>query len=241
MNTISIVTPQNIELEYDLGSLGDRIVGRILDWLVLFAYVILVIVAIGFSRLEGFFSSFPWAAVFLMIPVVFYDLASELLLNGQSVGKKVMGIKVVSLNGEQPNLSQYLIRWVFRIVDFTLTSGIIALILVAVTQKKQRLGDILAGTVLVKTKPRTYFSETFYAPATGNYQVSYPEVIHLKDQDVQLIKEILNNVNRSGNYELAQQAQQKVETVLNIRSRHFEPKEFLVAVISDYNHLTSQL
>lgn len=69
----------------------------------------------------------------------------------------------------------------------------------------------------------------------------YPEVINLRDQDVQLIKEVLKSINQSGNAMLAFQAQQKVETVLNIQSRHYDAKSFLTAVLIDYNFLTSKL
>lgn len=242
MNTISITTSQNIELEYDLGSLGDRIIGRVLDFLVLIAYVVLIIAIIGFSNFGRFSEKNAWFVIIFIAPVVFYDLLSEMFLNGQSVGKKVMGIKVISLNGDRATFSQYLIRWLFRIVDFSFSGSLVALITVAVSEKKQRLGDIVAGTVLVKTKPRTQISDTIYHSGHGDdYQVMYPEVINLRDQDVQLIKEVLISVNRSGNTILAFQAQQKVEQVLNIKSRHYDSKSFLNAVLLDYNYLTSRL
>jgi uncharacterized RDD family membrane protein YckC len=134
MNTISITTSQNIELEYELGSLGDRILGRILDGLVITGYIIILFSLIGFGKLEKFTQYHPWIMVtFVGFPVVFYDLLSEILLNGQSVGKKVMGIKVISLNGNQASLGQYLIRWLFRIVDFSISGSIVALVMVAVT------------------------------------------------------------------------------------------------------------
>ena len=162
MNTISIVTTQNIELDYDLASLGDRIIGRLLDGLVLAGYVIAIFLLIGFGNINEFFSNNSWVIIFFILPIVFYDLLCELLLNGQSVGKKVMGIKVISLNGAQPSLSQYLLRWTFRLVDFSLSGSLVAVIMVAASEKKQRLGDLVAGTVLVKTKPRTQFNDTWY-------------------------------------------------------------------------------
>ena len=242
MNTISITTSQNIELEYDLGSLGDRILGRILDFLVLIAYGIVLFAIIGFGNLGRFTERNGWLMLlFLGIPVVFYDLLSEMLLNGQSVGKKIMGIKVISLNGSQASFSQYLIRWLFRIVDFSFSGSMVALIMVAVTEKKQRLGDLVAGTVLVKTKPRVQISDTIFQTVQEDYTVTYPEVINLRDQDVQLIKEILKNVTQSGNTVLAFQAQQKVEKVLNIHSQHSDSKSFLNTVLIDYNYLTSRL
>ena len=243
MNTISITTSQNIELEYDLGSLGDRIIGRILDFLVLIAYGVILFAIIGFGNLGRFTDQNIWLmVVFLGFPYAFYDLLSEMFLNGQSVGKKIMGIKVISLNGNQASFSQYLIRWLFRIVDFSLTGSLVALITVAATEKKQRLGDIVAGTVLVKTQPRIQISDTtFHSVQEDNYEVTYPEVINLRDQDVQLIREILNSVTQSGNTILAFQAQQKVEQVLNIHSRHTDSKSFLNTVLVDYNYLTSKL
>lgn len=242
MQTITITTPQNIELEYELGSLGDRIVGAIIDWLIIIAYVVVIIATIGLGHFGGLSGIYKFLIILLALPAVFYDLASELLLNGQSLGKKVMSIKVISLSGEQPSFSQYLIRWVFRLIDFTISSNMVGVIMVAVTEKKQRLGDLIAGTTLVKTKPRTALHDTWYEPATANtYQVTYPEVIDLKDHDVQLIKEVILSVRRTGNTMLALQAQQKIEQVLHIQSRQPEPMLFLQRVLLDYNYLTSQL
>ena len=242
MNTISIVTTQNIELDYDLASLGDRIIGRLLDGLVLAGYVIAIILMIGFGNIDQFFNNNGWMIIIIILPVVLYDLVSEIFLNGQSVGKKVMGIKVISLNGAQPALSQYLMRWVFRLVDFSMSGSLVAVIMVAASQKKQRLGDLVAGTVLVKTKPRTHFNDTWYQPTSETeYVVTYPEVINLKDRDIQLVKEVLNSVNRSGNLGLAHQAKDKIETVLNIKSKHFEARDFLYAILEDYNHLTARM
>jgi uncharacterized RDD family membrane protein YckC len=242
MNTITITTPQNTEIEYELGSLGDRIIGALIDWLIIIAYVIVIMAVFVFGRSGGFSGSYQVVLVLFALPPVFYDLACELFLNGQSMGKKVMGIKVISLSGEQPSFSQYLNRWIFRLVDFTISSNMVGLIMVAATEKKQRLGDLIAGTVLVKTKLQTALTDTWYEPTTAeNYKVHYPEVIDLKDNDIQLIKEVISSVRRTGNTMLGLQAQQKIEQVLHIQSRHSDPMMFLQTVLTDYNHLTSQL
>jgi len=241
MNTIHITTSQNIDVEYELGSVGDRIVASVIDYLVIIAYVILVVSIIGFSNFGSFLSSNAWVGVFLLFPIVFYDLLSEMLLNGQSAGKKVMGIKVISISGQQPSFSQYLNRWVFRLLDFTLTSSMLALIMVAITERNQRLGDVVAGTVLVKTKARTHFTQTLFQQLPANYQISYPEAINLKDRDFQLIKEVVLTVKKTGNYNLALQAQQKIEQTLNIMSRQAEPIVFLQVILSDYYYMTAQL
>jgi uncharacterized RDD family membrane protein YckC len=236
MSKISILTPQNIELEYDLASVGDRIVATIIDRLILIAYVIILIVV----AMQGDFSgNIMQLYIFIAsLPAMFYTLLSEVFMNGQTIGKRVMKIKVISINGNQPSFSQYLMRWLFRIVDLWMTGSIVAIIMVAVNDKRQRLGDIVAGTTLIKTTPRTTINETLYVPvAETNYKATYPEVINLKDDDIQLVKEVIINVHKSSNTMLAYQTMQKIETVLNIKSQH-EPLTFLYAVLSDYNHLS---
>ncbi len=242
MAVSSITTTQNIELEYDLASLGERMVATIIDLVILVGYVILINLFGTFSN--GLFSSdVGWIAFFIiMLPVTFYSLLSETFLNGQTVGKRVMGIKVISLSGNQPAFSQYLIRWLFRMVDIWISSFVLATIMVAVTEKHQRLGDIVAGTTLVKTRPQTTVHQTLYMPvAETNYVANYPEVTQLSDSDMQLVKEVLINVRRSGNAMLAVHTMNKIEDVLKIKSRHEDAVSFLHALLSDYNHLTSKM
>jgi uncharacterized RDD family membrane protein YckC len=239
MNTIRITTTQNIELEYDLAGLGERIAGYILDMLIIVAYVIIVMMIA--SRLSVFTEKNGWIFVIIFLPVVFYDLACEVLLNGQSVGKKVMKIKVISIDGSQPTLGQYMIRWLFRLVDFSLSNGLCALICVAVSERKQRVGDMVAGTTLIKTQPRTAFQQTLYTPTPDtNYTVSFPDVVTLSDSDMQLIKEVTLQIKKTGNNYLAYHAAEKIKQLLHIET-NLEPAHFLQVVIADYNHLTSNL
>ena len=114
--------------------------------------------------------------------------------------------------------------------------------MVAATENHQRLGDIVAGTTLVKTRPRTAVNQTLYMPvAETNYVANYPEVTQLSDSDMQLVKEVLMNVQKSGNALLAVQTMHKIEDVLKIRSRHEDAVSFLYVLLNDYNHLTSKM
>jgi uncharacterized RDD family membrane protein YckC len=242
MSTIAITTTQNIELEYDLASLGERIVGYILDYILIVIYVLLLIfVVIGSTNLGSFVDRNGWLIFLFIIPIFFYDLACEMFFNGQSLGKKIMGIRVISLNGEQASFGQYLIRWLFRLVDFSFSSGLCALVMVAATERRQRLGDMIAGTTLVKTRPRTNINQTLFVPTEEvEYDATYPEVVNLADKDMQLVKEVLISVRRSGNTMLALQTMNKIEQVLNITSKQ-EPVDFLFTVLADYNKLASKL
>lgn len=236
MAVISITTTQNIELEYELASVGERIVACIIDFIILAAYFFIVGVSTNFGAGLG------WVFFLLFLPVTFYTLLSETYLNGQTVGKKVMAIKVISLSGNQPAFSQYLIRWLFRLVDIWFGGCVIATIMVAASQKHQRIGDIIAGTTLIRTRPKNSLQQTIYTPvAENNYHVNYPEVVQLSDRDMQLIREVIISVQKSGNTMLALQTMHRVENILKIKSRHEDPMNFLYVVLNDYNHLTAKM
>lgn len=238
MNTITITTPQNIELEYDLASLGERIAAYLIDGLIIVAYAIAVI-AIFISG--SFSSGNDWFVLLFLIPLFFYDLVSEIFMNGQSVGKKALNLRVVSLDGAQATLGQYLIRWLFRLVDFSLSNSLCAVICVAASQRNQRLGDMVVGTAVIKTEPRTAFQQTIYTPPVADetvYEVTFPEVVNLTDRDMNLVREVIISVNRSGNYAVAQQAADKISETLGINTS-LEPRRFLEVLLADYNHLTA--
>jgi uncharacterized RDD family membrane protein YckC len=238
MNTIHITTSQNIDVEYDLASLGERIAGYMIDLLIVIAYIIVLMLVNSFSH--SLFGDNGWVLSLFFIPILFYDLACETLLNGQSVGKKIMKIKVISIDGSQPSLGQYIIRWLFRLVDFTLSNDLCALISVAVSENKQRLGDLVAGTTLIRTQPRVAFQQTIYShTAENDYLVSFPTVVNLSDKDMQLIREVTLQIHKTGNTFLAYHAAEKIKQVLQIQSG-MEPSQFLQVIISDYNHLTSR-
>jgi len=234
MAVISITTTQNIELQYDLASVGERLVAQIVDLLIIGGYWILI--ALIFSSAQ-----FPFVIdFFISLPMFIYSPVCEIFFNGQSVGKRVMDIKVISLNGNRASVGQYLIRRMFRVVDILIGFGAVAVIAVAASKKQQRIGDMVAGTIMVKIKPRTGLAHTLYMPVLDeSYQVVYPEVINLRDSDMQLVKEVILNVRKSNNHMIAWQTVHKLEEVLNITNRYSDPLTFLHVILTDYNHLTS--
>ena len=240
MNTIKITTTQNIDLEYDLASLGERIVAWLIDAGIFVAYFIVIMAIIGFSQTGSFIERNPWISLFFIFPFVFYNLGCDIWLNGQTLGKKAMKIKVISLNGDQATMGQYIIRWLFRLVDIYLFNSLVAFVAVAVSEKKQRIGDMVAGTTVIRTSPPSTIHETIYVHTPDlNYTISFPEVTMLTDKDMQLVKEVIINVNKTGNSVLAYQAAEKIKSILQVQT-NLEPLYFLQVLIADYNHLTSR-
>ncbi len=207
MQTIKIRTSQNIEIDYEVAGLGERVLARIIDTGVFIGiiYILYFIVIIFFLSVitdlkqgDGFPVVFIVLAIIYSVAFIFYDLVAEVFFNGQSVGKYAMKIKVVSLNGTRPTIGQYLLRWAFRLLDFGITLGIGAVISVAVSEKKQRIGDLIAGTTLVKTKPRTELSELYFTAPDDTYEPLFPQVNSLSDKDITLVHDVISNFKSDG-------------------------------------------
>jgi uncharacterized RDD family membrane protein YckC len=244
MQTIRITTTQNIDIDYEVAGLGERIVAYIID--IAMFVVIIIATLIALSAAGGLGNGSSGLGVGIMFIIygvlfVFYDLICELAMNGQSVGKKIMKIKVISLDGARPRLGQYLLRWLFRIVDFTLTSNLCALICIAVSDKSQRVGDMVAGTTLIRTVPRTKMQNIAFKPAEDNYQPAFPEAARLSEQDVELINEVINNYVKSGNSMLVYNMAQRIKDLLNVTPpTEMNNMLFLQTIIKDYSHIIAQ-
>jgi hypothetical protein len=174
---------------------------------------------------------------------VFYDLLFEIFMNGQSIGKRVMKIKVISLDGGQPRVGQYMLRWLFRIVDFMIIEpGLIALIAAAVNEKPQRIGDVVAGTMLIRTSPRSKIDHIVFMPMYDGYQPVFNEAGQLSDKDVELIHEIINAYIKTGNNVVVYNMALRVKEHLQITPpRGMNDMLFLQTIIKDYNHISAQM
>ena len=242
MQTIRITTSQNIDIDYEVAGVGERILARLIDF-ALFIVVFLagLIVSGAFGGLSGNSVAVVVLLVIYAVLFVFYDLVCEIVLNGQSLGKRVMKIKVISLNGARPTFSQYLMRWLFRIVDFTLTSQACGLISVAVTEKHQRVGDLVAGTTLIKTQPRTQLDNLVFTPVADNYEPVFKEAALLTDADINLIHDVLTNFYKTGNSMIVYNMAQRIREHLQVSLKpNMNSLQFLQTIIKDYSHIIAQ-
>ena len=242
MQTVKIQTSQNITIDYPVAGLGERILGRLIDLGIFLALYLLMFFVSPYFTSGGTGKNrtiILWVFGFIFC---FYDLVCELFFNGQSVGKRVMKVKVVSLNGARPTLGQYLLRWVFRMIDFTITLHLASLISVASTPNKQRIGDLVAGTTLIKTEPRTQLNNLAFVSEHENYQPVYPEVIHLTDKDIALIHEVIASYSASGNNNLLYNMKTQVQDHLGITLQAYvDDLNFLETIVKDYNHLAVRI
>jgi uncharacterized RDD family membrane protein YckC len=238
MQTIRITTSQNIDIDYEIAGLGERILAWLIDFAIFILIGILCMIINAITDLHSTDLIIGIYAIIFFVLYVFYDLLCEIFMNGQSVGKKYMKIKVISVDGGQASVGQYLLRWIFRIIDFTLTGGACALISAAVSEKSQRIGDMVAGTTLIRTVARTQIDALAFMPHVADYQPVFYEVTQLTDKDIVLVHEVLSSFMKSGNTVVLHTTAFKLRQLLNITAK-MDDLTLLQTIVRDYNHISS--
>ncbi len=237
MEIITVHTTQNIDIDYEIGGLGERILAYFID------LAIFIALAIIGSILTSVLSDVGIAVYFIIVglTLLFYDLVCESFFNGQSVGKVVLKIRVISLDGTRPKFSQFLLRWLFRLVDFSLTSWLGGVITIILTEKGQRIGDIIAGTVVIRTKPRTNMNNLVFARVEEGYQPVFAQAVQLKDTDINLIHEVIESYFKTGNNVMVYKMADRIREYLQISlPPNMNSMQFLQTIIKDYSHITAQ-
>ncbi|ESU25831.1 putative membrane protein/domain-containing protein [Flavobacterium limnosediminis JC2902] len=247
MSELSITTTQNVNINFQAASVGDRIVAQLLDMLIKAAYVIVVyyifFYLIGLNDYMESADNWSQTAVIMLfgLPVIFYSLVQESLMEGQTFGKKIMKIKVIKLDGYQAGFGDYLMRWLFRLIEISIGSGIIGLIAISVSSKNQRLGDMAAGTAVISLKNNININHTILQEIDDDYVPTYPLVIKLSDNDARIIKETFESALKAKDFRLIFKLRQKIESVTGIKSQSDSDSDFMRTVLKDYNYFTRNM
>jgi uncharacterized RDD family membrane protein YckC len=235
MQTVSVRTTQNVFIQYPLASLGDRILAYLLDTLIIIAYAFFT----GFLLVLSQATSIAIILGTLLIPIFLYHLLFEIFMNGQSPGKRQLGIKVVRTDGTPPTVGNYIIRWLLRLIEIDILSGAVAMLVIALNGKGQRLGDIAAGTTVVKqARPQEVTAKEVFTVPDEQYTPVFPQVTQLTDHDVEVIQQALDVNRTSGNNQPVLAVTGKVKSLLNIQT-DMPPVKFLYTILKDYSHLTA--
>ena len=270
MKRLQIKTAQNVDINFTMANVGQRLLAFILDNVVKFAYLYFVVKLFNFQLIESSLNNDQWSLkaidVLIFLPITFYSLYSEILLNGQTIGKKILKIKVINIDGFKPSITDYVIRWFLRVIDFNLFSLIliyivslgldtkyelllvifligklIGFLLIVFTKKNQRFGDIMAHTVVISLNDKVKFSDTILETITDTYKPVYPTVIRLSDNDARIIKETFKTATKLNDYKTLIKLRSKIIEVTEIKSTHPNDKEFIDAVLKDYNYYTQNM
>ncbi|MCL1821798.1 MAG: RDD family protein [Prolixibacteraceae bacterium] len=245
MGQTGVLTTQNINIDYPLAGLGNRILAHLIDGLILLVIALVMLIPAVFSlisqtqtgRIVGIVLFSLYGMIFLL-----YSLILEIYFNGQTFGKKMMKIKVIRQDGSIPTVGNYIMRWLLRLVEVYLFYGIIAIITIAASKKEQRLGDMAAGTLVISLNKPVRFQSTIYRDIPEDYTPRFPQVVMLSEKDIYIIQNVISEASRTYNaadrLSLLNKARAKVEQRLNIKPEDIANVDsliFLKTVIADYN------
>lgn len=243
MKYIEIETTQNVVIQHELAGVGDRIFAYIIDLLITFGAVFFLTILFSTNFESGGVGLAVWVFFSILI-IFFYHFVMEAFAGGRSFGKRFLKIIPVKSNGEPITIKDYLLRWIFRLPDMLLTSGVLASLLVYSTSTAQRLGDIVAKTVVIKTGDmnRTDLNRILKMnKQQKNFTPKYPQVKQLTDQDIMIIKDVISRVESGDNDEASlmvlNKLISKIEERLDIKAAG-NKMNFLKSLITDYIYLT---
>ena len=246
MSNLQITTTQNVNLFFTPASVGERILAYGVDLLIKIAYV--VVVGILFFQVFNvkdlnISNNMLLIAILslLSLPVVFYTLVSETLMEGQTIGKKLVKIRVVKIDGYQAGFFDFFIRWIFILVDINMgfAPGLVTMI---ITRHTQRLGDLAAGTAVITEKSKYDISNTILMDVDDKYEPYFAQnqVLLFSDNDMRIIKENAETAFTMDNFKLLTHLVQKIESVMNIRNPFKSERELLETLQKDYNYYTGK-
>lgn len=243
MDTIKINTTQNVSLSYNSAGVGLRIVAGILDRIFVVVYSVIIITLFSMAINRNYYSEdyesyetynqvIIGLLILFLLPASLYHLLCETFLNGQSFGKKIMKIKVIKLNGTQPNFGSYLVRSMFRLID----APLIALITIAVSKNSQRFGDMVAGTTVIHLNPPVTLQETILFRQKPEYTIVYNQVAMMTDKDMNTIKEVIDFCRKQGQEEHLKLLGNKIKEKYGITDVKQTDAQFLNTLLADYSH-----
>ena len=270
MKRLQIKTAQNVNINFTLANVGQRLLAFTIDNVLKFAYIYFAIYVFDFKMFENAVGGDGWSIkaldVIIFLPVTFYSLYTELLLNGQTIGKKFVHLKVINIDGFKPSTTDFVIRWFLRMVDFNIFTllfvyvtslglgneyallvalfffgKMVGFFLILFTKDNQRFGDLIANTVVIYLKDEVKFSETILEELSTKYIPTYPNVIKLSDNDVRIIKNTFKSARKFNDFKTLIKLRSKIQEVTQIKSVHKSDSEFIDTVLKDYNFYTQNM
>ncbi|WP_294081353.1 RDD family protein [Proteiniphilum sp. UBA5384] len=246
MSKLYITTTQNVPLFFNTASIGERMLGYLIDMIIKVSYAISLYYLLKYlGALDVIINMEMWNrnAVILVIysPVAFYSLISESLMEGRTLGKMLVKTRVVKIDGYQASFTDYFTRWIFRLVDIDLgfIAGAGSMLL---SKHTQRLGDLAAGTAVVSEKSKYNLTHTILAEINGDYQPHFTraQMLRFNDNDMRIIKENAVIAIQSRDEALMDKLTIKIEEVIRSKNQFSTRRNFIAKVIEDYNYYTGE-
>ena len=238
MSTTNIITGQFVQLEQTPASLGERILARIIDEMIIYFYVALLSIFLYTFHTSSPFFTVIWYLLYL--PAIGYTFLAESMNNGQTLGKYVMKLRVVKVDGSCPSIGTYFMRWMTLFVDIYMSC--IGIVFILCTNKRQRIGDLAAGTMVIRINnyQQLHVSLDEFRYARQDYQPVYAEAKQLSFGQAEVIRKTLEG-NSQHRPEQIGLLSAKTRQFLNIQPKEKSQEQFLITLLHDYQYFALQL
>lgn len=231
----TIITGQFVRISQTPASLGERFLALLIDYIPIGLYLYSTLALISWFQTSTDFT----VTIFLImiyLPVLLYSFLCETFNHGQSLGKRLMNIRVVKADGSTPSIGSYLLRWLLFPIDFFFTGGI-GILSILLTKNSQRLGDLAAGTMVIKENNyrKIHVSLDEFDYLTKNYHPTYPQAADLSLEQVNVITRTLQSGKKDRMQRIAQLAR-KVQELLSVTPHESNKEHFLETILRDYQY-----
>lgn len=218
---VTIPTPEGVEVELTLAGIGSRFTASLIDTLIkVVAFIGLILSLFGTGRLleaagvAG--ASFISDAIFSVTTFLIffgYDVLFETLANGRTPGKRWTALRVVRIGGRPVGFVSSAVRNLLRLIDILPGFYVVGMICVSVTKLNQRLGDLAAGTVVVRETAAAKRAVEATTTA-GDVEADVSDVSAVTAEELVTVRRFLDRRN-----ELTPQARAQLATELWNRLR----------------------
>lgn len=239
----TIDTPENIEFGYDIAGIGSRFLAAIIDtfFIGVAEVIVLLVVGLAVQSLSLGESILTAAGALLGFIILWgYYVAFELAWNGQSPGKRMLGLRVVREGGRPITVIASIIRNLIRIVDFLPLLYGIGVVAMFVDRRARRLGDLAAGVLVVRERAEVTLESLAARPLLATTlppdHGPLAHVVALNETDYALVQEFLarrHDLGRDARLRLGMQLVRGLEQRMAIQAG-MQPEPFLEYVVASY-------
>lgn len=241
MSTIPIATTHHVDIAFEAAPVSSRMVAVAIDYALIIACLAAMyavsneVSSIAHGSDVAYYVLTAIYVVFL-VGIIFAPFIQEAIFDGQTIGKRILGIRVIALDGSSPSMGAFFTRWLTGIVELIGSMGVIGTVSVVVTKYSQRLGDLVAGTVVVKV-PNGVNVRSLRVDTAPDHVVMFSGVRSLTDEDVRVIRDVLHSTNSGISEEMSLKIMDRtaLRVAAKISADHqLTSRDFLLRVLADF-------